>query len=112
MPEFADLLLAALRKSPPKRLNDLGAFFDRSRARLEISLDKGGVYGSDREAYLTDFEVGVEEAQRTYFDDLLLAQSAEAEREQKQAWYRQPIPLMVGTGVFLIGVIIGIILGR
>lgn len=114
MPVFSKMLLDALQKAPPASLEDMRVFFDRARARLEQSLDKGGVSGSDREAYIDQFEAGADEAQLVFLNTVLDAAHGAGAGSSAAAtsWYRQPMVWAALVGALLAGIAIGLVFGR
>lgn len=108
---FSKMLLDALQKAPPASLHDLRVFFDRSRARLEHSLDKGGVSGQAREDYLDQFEAGVDEAQRSFLNAALAQRGAEdSSGTAQRAWHRLPMVWALLAFALVAGVMIGVLL--
>lgn len=105
MPVFSKMLLDALQKAPPRSVEEMRQFFERARARLEQSLDKGGVTGADRAAYIDQFEAGADEAQIVFVDSLLAAPSPVP---PAPAWYRQPPVWAALAGALLAGIGIGV----
>lgn len=112
------MLLDALRKSPPHSIADLQRFFQRSRERLEQSLDKGAVAGEERARYLEQFETAVGEVQVVFLDEALNGQFGTAKAEGPKAsglrglsglreLLAQPLVLVVLVGLFLAGLLIG-----
>ncbi|MEM6711108.1 MAG: hypothetical protein AAF590_02375 [Pseudomonadota bacterium] len=65
------MLLDALHKAPPRSVDELAVFFERSRGRLENSLDKGQVTGEERQRYLQQFQDGLNEAQVDFLNTAL-----------------------------------------
>lgn len=105
------MLLEALKQSPPKSLHDLRLFFDRSRARLEQSLDKGGLEGDARQRYLEQFEAGAEEAQMTFLNGVLSADPAAAKADSA-GWARKPLVWALIALALVLGLILGVVLSQ
>ncbi|MEM6384050.1 MAG: hypothetical protein AAF739_15365 [Pseudomonadota bacterium] len=112
MPVFSKLLLEALHQAPPTSLRAMRDFFDRSRNRLEESLDRSGVDAAQRQAYLDQFEAGAEEAQTTFVDQMLGSgddDAASADRRAKEL-FSQPVVLALLAGAFMVGLGLGSLL--
>lgn len=122
---FKKMLLDALHKAPPRTVDDLAIFFERSRERLEQSLDKGQVSGEERTRYLSQFQAGLNEAQVEFLNNALEVQSESAAREASGEMppseggmlpallfsIRQPVMWLVFVLVLLVGLLIGVLLG-
>ena len=113
---FKKMLLDALEKAPPQSVDDLAVFFERSRARLEVSLDKGQVTGEERERYLAQFQAGLNEAQVEFLNSALESHSGAGEAGEqgsgglKQA-FKQPIIWGLIVLALLVGLASGLVLG-
>ena len=112
------MLLDALEKAPPRSVDDLAVFFERSRARLEVSLDKGQVSGEERERYLAQFQAGLNEAQVDFLNRALEAQGTgwsarvpSAPLDGLKSSFRQPILWAVLLATLLMGIAIGLLIG-
>ena len=111
---FNTLLLDALRKSPPQSIAELQRFFQRSRERLEESLDKGAVTGEARTRYLDQFEEAVAEVQVVFLDEALDGQfgagkggDGKASPTGLRQLLTQPTVLALACGLFVLGLLIG-----
>lgn len=113
------MLLDALQKAPPRSVDDLAVFFERSRARLEQSLEKGQVSGDERERYLAQFQAGLNEAQVDFLNTALEAQSGGFDRlpllpsplDALKTSFKQPIIWAVLVLAMLIGLTVGLLVG-
>lgn len=113
------MLLDALQKAPPRSVDDLAVFFERSRARLEQSLEKGQVSGDERERYLAQFQAGLNEAQVDFLNRALEAQSggfdplppASSPLDALKTAFKQPIIWAVVALALLIGLTVGLLIG-
>jgi hypothetical protein len=113
------MLLDALQKAPPHSLHDMRVFFDRSRSRLEQSLDKGQVSDSERATYLEQFEAGVSDAQMMFLDEAL-HQRADAAKAGKSVgdgdmgkpWFKLPLVWAVVACALVVGLVLGVLIGR
>ncbi len=112
------MLLDALQKAPPRSVDDLAIFFERSRDRLIESLDKGRVTGDERQRYLDQFQSGLNEAQVEFLNDAL-ARGFDAHpanqpplppSEVLQFGIKQPVMWGVLALVLLVGVAVGALL--
>lgn len=120
------MLLDALAKAPPQSLHDMRIFFERSRARLEHSLDKGSVSGKAREDYLAEFEEAVTQAQATFLNESLAkAHSGDGEGagaktseagglpvKDSKAWTKIPMVWALIAFALVSGLVMGVLLGR
>lgn len=113
------MLLDALQKAPPRSVDDLAVFFERSRARLEQSLDKGQVTGDERQRYLAQFQAGLNEAQVDFLNQALEAQNtgggtvatdASPLDGLRQA-FKQPLLWAILVLAILIGLAAGLLIG-
>ncbi len=113
------MLLDALEKAPPRSVDDLAVFFERSRARLEQSLDKGQVSGDERERYLAQFQAGLNEAQVDFLNRALEAQTggfepphlAPSPLDALKTALKQPAVWIVLVLALLIGLTVGLLVG-
>ncbi|MFN3224922.1 MAG: hypothetical protein ACE360_01560 [Hyphomicrobiales bacterium] len=116
---FKKMLLDALEKAPPRSVDDLAVFFERSRARLEQSLDKGQVSGEERERYLAQFQSGLNEAQVDFLNTALETQhqgasgydSASSPIDALKLAFKQPVIWGALALVLLLGLAIGLLIG-
>ena len=111
------MLLDALHKKPPRSVDELATFFERSRGRLEQSLDKGQVSGEERLRYLEQFQAGLNEAQVTFLNRALDHQAtggaqdaASANGDVLRSALKQPILWALVLGAVLVGVAIGFVI--
>jgi hypothetical protein len=113
------MLLDALEKAPPRSVDDLAVFFERSRARLEQSLDKGQVSGEERERYLAQFQSGLNEAQVDFLNTALEAQhqnvhgtdTVASPLDALKLAFKQPIIWGALVLVLLLGLAVGLLIG-
>lgn len=116
------MLLDALEKAPPRSLHDMRVFFDRSRARLEQSLDKGQVSDAERATYLDQFEEAVSDAQMQFLDEALHRRAdakpkagnrpAGIDGDTRKPWFKLPFVWAVVACALVIGLVLGVYLGR
>lgn len=113
------MLLDALDKAPPRSVDDLAIFFERSRERLEASLDKGQVSGEERARYLAQFQEGLNDAQVQFLNTALETHGGGFDRSQAapdgpvdglKAAFKQPLVWAFLALALLIGVMVGILL--
>ena len=115
---FTKMLLDALHKAPPRSVDDLAVFFERSRARLEQSLDKSQVTGEERERYLAQFQAGLNEAQVEFLNSALDVQSSGVAPGQSDAHradvlktvFKQPITWALVVFALVLGVTVGVLI--
>lgn len=113
------MLLDALQKAPPRSVDDLAVFFERSRARLEQSLEKGQVSGDERERYLAQFQAGLNEAQVDFLNSALEAQTggfdplppASSPLDALKTAFKQPVIWAVLVLALLVGLTFGLLIG-
>ena len=113
------MLLDALHKAPPRSVDELAIFFERSRGRLERSLDKGHVTGDERQRYLQQFQDGLNEAQVDFLNTALnhhatggpVSQFAGPENDSLMATLiaalKEPVMWAVLAGVLFVGIAFG-----
>lgn len=118
------MLLDALEKAPPQSLHDMRVFFDRSRSRLEQSLDKGQVSDEERATYLEQFEAAVSEAQMQFLDKTLTLQAdpkahgkgltlpAGVDGDTNKPWFKVLLVWAFIGCALVIGLVLGVFLGR
>lgn len=116
------MLLDALKKAPPQSLHDMRVFFDRSRSRLEQSLDKGQVSEEERATYLEQFEVAVSDAQMQFLNETLTMRAepqaksrllpAGVDGDASKPWFKVPLVWAIVGCALVIGLVLGVLLGR
>lgn len=121
---FTKMLLDALEKAPPQSLHDMRVFFDRSRSRLEQSLDKGHVSEEERATYLEQFEVAVSDAQMAFLNETLTLRAnpkagvkskvlpAGVDGDTSKPWYKVPLVWAFVACALVVGLVFGVLLGR
>lgn len=114
------MLLDALEKEPPRSVDELAGFFERSRRRLEDSLDKGQVSGEERARYLSQFQDGLNDAQIHFLNRALENQGDTASQpvaitegpvDGLKAALRQPLLLALIAFALVLGLAVGVLLG-
>lgn len=116
------MLLDALEKAPPQSLHDMRVFFDRSRSRLEQSLDKGQVNEDERATYLEQFEAAVSDVQLQFLDGALTMRAdpkAQARKlpagidgDTSKPWFKVPLVWAVVACALVSGLVVGVLIGR
>lgn len=118
------MLFDALEKAPPQSLHDMRVFFDRSRSRLEQSLDKGQVSDEERATYLEQFEVAVSDAQMRFLDETLTLRAdpkaqgkaqlllAGVHGDTSKPWFKVPLVWAFISCALVVGLVLGVLLGR
>ena len=115
---FTKMLLDALHKAPPRSVDELVGFFERSRSRLEQSLDKGQVSDDERARYLGQFQEALNEVQVQFINGALDAQSTGGQHPDGQssssarlkAAFRQPLVWALVMFALVVGVAVGVLL--
>lgn len=116
------MLLDALEKAPPQSLHDMRVFFDRSRSRLEQSLDKGQVSEEERATYLEQFEAAVSDAQMQFIDGTLKMRAdpkaraktlpAGVDGDTSKPWFKVPLVWAFIACALVSGLVLGVLVGR
>lgn len=116
------MLLDALEKAPPQSLHDMRVFFDRSRTRLEQSLDKGQVNEAERATYLEQFEVAVSDAQMQFLNETMAMRAQPAAKpkllpagvdgDTSKPWFKVPLVWAFIACALVVGLVMGVLLGR
>jgi multisubunit Na+/H+ antiporter MnhC subunit len=116
---FKKMLLDALEKAPPKSVDDLAIFFERSRERLEASLDKEQVSGEERARYLAQFQEGLNEAQVQFINAALethgggfdrLAATPDGPLDGLKNAFKQPLVWAIVLAALVVGLMLGVLL--
>lgn len=116
------MLLDALEKAPPQSLHDMRVFFDRSRSRLEQSLDKGQVSEEERATYLEQFEEAVSDAQMQFLNETMVLRTEQKSKgkllpagidgDASKPWFKQPLVWALIACALVVGLVVGVTLGR